>query len=138
MEYLTWTYYFRRLLMNPSYYGLEATDEHAVNAFLSLKVSEAINSLVQAGCIHLADDGAYPCDSAVTVFNSLMTTGTIESLTNGRIASYYYLRHTTLRLFSDELSHDLDVADLLKASSGLVISMHTNAIADPSRRIRIR
>ena len=45
-----------------------------------------------------------------------MTTGAIESLTNGRIASYYYLRHTTLRLFSDQLAHDLDVPELLRVS----------------------
>ena len=35
IDYLTWTYYFRRLLMNPTYYGLESADDGAVNRFLS-------------------------------------------------------------------------------------------------------
>lgn len=35
IDYLTWTYFFRRLLMNPTYYGLEETTAEALNQYLS-------------------------------------------------------------------------------------------------------
>lgn len=38
MDYLTWTFFYRRLLQNPSYYDLEATDPESVNEFLSRMV----------------------------------------------------------------------------------------------------
>ncbi len=40
MEFLTWTYFFRRLMMNPSYYGLENASMDAVN----LRLSELVMS----------------------------------------------------------------------------------------------
>ena len=57
MDYLTWTYFFRRLLMNPTYYGLESAEEGAVNRFLSGKVNETLTQLQNAGCITVDGDG---------------------------------------------------------------------------------
>ena len=34
VDYLTWTYFYRRLMMNPSYYGLEEVSPEAVSDFL--------------------------------------------------------------------------------------------------------
>jgi activating signal cointegrator complex subunit 3 len=31
VDYITWTYFFRRLLQNPSYYGLDDTSDDALN-----------------------------------------------------------------------------------------------------------
>ena len=36
VDYLTWTYFFRRLLMNPTFYGLEnGIEQDTVDEFLS-------------------------------------------------------------------------------------------------------
>ena len=45
VDYLTWTFFFRRLLQNPSYYGLADTDEGDVNAFLSGLVEDNLAAL---------------------------------------------------------------------------------------------
>jgi len=45
VDYLTWTFFFRRLLQNPSYYGLGDTDEEDVNAFLSGLVEDNLAAL---------------------------------------------------------------------------------------------
>lgn len=45
VDYLTWTFLFRRLLCNPSYYDLEATDPDDVNAFLSDLVEDTLLAL---------------------------------------------------------------------------------------------
>ncbi len=45
MDYLTWTFFFRRLLQNPSYYGLADTDEEDINSFLSGLVEDNLAAL---------------------------------------------------------------------------------------------
>lgn len=56
IDYLTWTYFFRRLMMNPSYYDLEDTSFESINQYLSEKVDSAIEDLMRAGCIGVGDD----------------------------------------------------------------------------------
>jgi activating signal cointegrator complex subunit 3 len=41
--YLTWTYFFRRLHQNPSYYKLEDTTEAGINTYLSRIVEENVS-----------------------------------------------------------------------------------------------
>merc|ERR1711968_66256 len=74
IDYLTWTYFFRRLVMNPAYYHLEDLSHDGINAFLSNLVDNTLADLEEAQCV-LIDE----------------TTGSLEPLTLGRIASYYYL-----------------------------------------------
>ena len=55
MDYVTWTYFFRRLIMNPSYYHLEETNSNAINTFLSSVVTDALNELQDSYCIELEE-----------------------------------------------------------------------------------
>src|ERR1700722_18689712 len=72
IDYLTWTYFFRRLLMNPTYYGLEDTSFEFINQFLSEKIDLTLEDLERAKCIRLEDDMV------------------LSPQTLGRITSYYY------------------------------------------------
>lgn len=60
-------------------------------------MEDAIWELVQSGCIALDDDNL-----------------ALEPDTFGRIASYYYLHHLTMRHFGSSLAEDLDIPALLK------------------------
>lgn len=51
MEYMTWTYFFRRLLENPSYYNLEGVAPEQVNEFLSQLVDSVMDNLKNSNCI---------------------------------------------------------------------------------------
>eukprot|EP01117_Protostelium_nocturnum_P007948 TRINITY_DN2836_c0_g2_i3.p1 TRINITY_DN2836_c0_g2~~TRINITY_DN2836_c0_g2_i3.p1 ORF type:complete len:1451 (-),score=559.69 TRINITY_DN2836_c0_g2_i3:47-4399(-) len=95
IEFLTWTYFCRRLLMNPSYYGLEDASAASVNAFLSSKIDETLDALEKGKCISLGSDPE------------------IESLTMGRILSYYYLHYTTALLFASSINASNDIPSLL-------------------------
>ncbi|CAG2058052.1 unnamed protein product, partial [Timema podura] len=53
LNYLTWTYFFRRLLQNPTYYNLESLQEHEIHGFLSALVDRALNSLLDAYCVFI-------------------------------------------------------------------------------------
>lgn len=55
MDYVTWTYFFRRLVMNPSYYHLEDTTSSAINVFLSEVVADVLNQLQNSHCIELEE-----------------------------------------------------------------------------------
>lgn len=55
MDYLTWTYFFRRLLMNPSYYELEDTNSDSVNKFLSGLVEDAVSQVETSACIEIGE-----------------------------------------------------------------------------------
>lgn len=100
LDYLTWTYFFRRLVQNPSYYGLELDDEeranNAINTFLSQTVDRALTCLENAYCIEIGEDNR-----------------TIRTTPLGRIASFYYLSHETIQLFHDKLSAGISMEELL-------------------------
>ena len=42
VDYITWTFFFRRLLKNPTYYQLEGTETEKVNQYLSTLVDTTI------------------------------------------------------------------------------------------------
>ena len=96
LDYLTWTFFFRRLHKNPSYYGLEiSAEEHNTIAAQSLAndymiemVNKSLSELAESGCI------------------ALHSNGDVDSSPLGKIMSYYYLSHKTIRhLFSNAKSN---------------------------------
>ena len=95
IDYVTWTYFYRRLLINPSYYGLESLEVADVNLFLSEIIEKTLKELEESSCISI-DDTA------------------IEPLTLGHIASFYYLSYKTVSRFSDEIGEDCTILELLQ------------------------
>lgn len=57
IDYMTWTYFFRRLLKNPTYYGLKNVNANELNKFLSNLIDDCLKQLSISKCITLADDG---------------------------------------------------------------------------------
>ncbi|KAM7382305.1 hypothetical protein PAMP_002043 [Pampus punctatissimus] len=96
MDYITWTYFFRRLVMNPSYYSLEDISHKSINKYLSNLVERSLQDLECSYCMEIKEDDQ-----------------TIEPLTYGRIASYYYLKHQTIRMFKERLRAELSIHELL-------------------------
>jgi activating signal cointegrator complex subunit 3 len=56
VDWITWTYFFRRLVKNPSYYDLGSVDHTSVNEYLSALVEAALLKLADARCVLLNDD----------------------------------------------------------------------------------
>ncbi|APA07357.1 hypothetical protein sscle_02g021270 [Sclerotinia sclerotiorum 1980 UF-70] len=87
LDYLTWTFFFRRLHKNPSYYGLEiSAEEHntiaaqqMANDYMISMVDKSLEELAESKCLEI-----YP-------------NGNIDSTPLGKIMSYYYLSHKTIR-----------------------------------------
>ncbi|MCJ1470873.1 hypothetical protein MMC07_009520 [Pseudocyphellaria aurata] len=87
LDYLTWTFFFRRLHKNPSYYGLEISAEQhntitaqvLANDYMIEIVDKSLGELAESSCIALHSDGE------------------IDSTLLGKIMSYYYISHKTIR-----------------------------------------
>eukprot|EP00916_Digyalum_oweni_P004984 GHVL01008895.1.p1 GENE.GHVL01008895.1~~GHVL01008895.1.p1 ORF type:complete len:2144 (+),score=476.12 GHVL01008895.1:34-6465(+) len=80
VDWLTWTFYYRRLSKNPNYYGLQGVSHQHLSDHLSELVESTVESLEQAGCITVENDTE------------------LAPLNLGLIASYYYIRYTTIEL----------------------------------------
>jgi hypothetical protein len=61
------------------------------------QVEDTIWELIQSSCVEVGDDNL-----------------SLEPDTLGRIASYYYLEHKTMRLFSSDIDEDMDIPAILK------------------------
>ncbi|AQL08745.1 DExH-box ATP-dependent RNA helicase DExH14 [Zea mays] len=82
--YLTWTYLYRRLVVNPAYYGLEDTETNTLNSYLSRLVETTFEDLEDSGCIKVDDHS-------------------VKYLILGKIASQYYLSYLTVSMFGSNI-----------------------------------
>uniref|UniRef100_A0A4W6EQU9 Activating signal cointegrator 1 complex subunit 3 n=1 Tax=Lates calcarifer TaxID=8187 RepID=A0A4W6EQU9_LATCA len=55
MDYITWTYFFRRLVMNPSYYNLEDISHESINKYLSSLVERSLRDLECSYCMEIKE-----------------------------------------------------------------------------------
>jgi antiviral helicase SLH1 len=95
MDYLAWTFLYRRLHRNPSYYGLEDGSQSTIDSYLSTVVSKSLDDLKLSRCIEV-------------VKNKLLPTSL------GKIASYYYLSHKTIRNFCSKIKPTSDTHSILR------------------------
>ncbi|CAI9757575.1 unnamed protein product [Fraxinus pennsylvanica] len=97
--YLTWTYLFRRLMVNPSYYGLEDKDPGTLSSYLSSLVLSTFEDLEDSGCIKITEDR-------------------VEPMMLGSIAAQYYLKYTTVSMFGSNIGADTSLEVFLHILSG--------------------
>ncbi|CAA6657392.1 unnamed protein product [Spirodela intermedia] len=99
IHYLTWTYFFRRLVVNPAYYGLEDTEADTVNLYLSRLVQSTFEDLEDGGCIKV-------------------TEYSVEPLMLGSIASHYYLSYMTVSMFGSNIGPNTSLEVFLNVLAG--------------------
>ncbi|KAL8902093.1 MAG: hypothetical protein Q9192_000160 [Flavoplaca navasiana] len=87
VDWATYTYFYRRLLANPSYYGLTDTSHEGLSTHLSELVETTLKDLSEAKIIELDEE-----DDSVTPLNAAM------------IAAYYNISFVTMQTFLLSLS----------------------------------
>ncbi|AAS50913.2 ABR142Wp [Eremothecium gossypii ATCC 10895] len=96
MDFLTYTFLFRRAHHNPTYYGiLEDTTAAGVNEYLSSLIDTTVQNLAQSQCIMTEGKRIIP-----TAFLS--------------ISAYYYISHKTVRQLLSQLYNSCKFQDVLK------------------------
>ncbi|KAJ3033781.1 DEIH-box ATPase [Rhizophlyctis rosea] len=98
VDYLTWTFLYRRMVLNPNYYGLQGTTSRHLSDHLSDLVERILDELAQSKCIAIEDDDVSP-------------------LNLGMIAAYYYINYVTIEVFSMSLNAKTKLRGLLQIIS---------------------
>ncbi|XAR63795.1 DNA helicase [Bertholletia excelsa] len=99
VHYLSWTYLFRRLMVNPAYYGLDYTDPGTVSSYLSSLVQNTFEDLEDSGCVKMIEDS-------------------VDPMMLGSIASQYYLSYMTVSMFGSNIGPDTSLEVFLHILSG--------------------
>lgn len=86
VDYLTWTFLYRRLPKNPTYYGLQGTSNAYISEFLSEMVETVMGDLEESKCIEINDEGE------------------ITPLNLGMIAAYYYIQYKTIDIIASSVA----------------------------------
>ncbi|KAK8661996.1 hypothetical protein V6N13_091584 [Hibiscus sabdariffa] len=96
VDYLTWTFMYRRLTQNPNYYNLQGVSHRHLSDHLSELVENTLNDLEASKCITIEDDMD------------------LSPLNLGMIASYYYISYTTIERFSSSLTSKTKMKGLME------------------------
>ncbi|KAL8506512.1 hypothetical protein ACS0TY_017413 [Phlomoides rotata] len=99
VDYLTWTFMYRRLTQNPNYYNLQGVGHRHLSDHLSEVVENTISDLEASKCVAIEDDYL------------------LSPLNLGMIASYYYISYTTIERFSSSLTSKTRLKGLLEILS---------------------
>eukprot|EP01117_Protostelium_nocturnum_P002099 TRINITY_DN1273_c1_g1_i6.p1 TRINITY_DN1273_c1_g1~~TRINITY_DN1273_c1_g1_i6.p1 ORF type:complete len:667 (+),score=271.68 TRINITY_DN1273_c1_g1_i6:29-2029(+) len=84
VDYLTWTFMYRRLPQNPNYYDLEGNSNNHISDHLSDLIERNLGYLEESKCIAVDELDVQP-------------------LNLGMIASFYNIRYSTIEIFSSSL-----------------------------------
>uniref|UniRef100_A0A8B9LFU0 U5 small nuclear ribonucleoprotein 200 kDa helicase n=1 Tax=Astyanax mexicanus TaxID=7994 RepID=A0A8B9LFU0_ASTMX len=99
VDYLTWTFLYRRMTQNPNYYNLQGMSHRHLSDHLSELVENTLQDLEQSKCISVEDEMD------------------VAPLNLGMIAAYYYINYTTIELFSMSLNAKTKIRGLIEIIS---------------------
>ncbi|KRZ08826.1 U5 small nuclear ribonucleoprotein helicase [Trichinella pseudospiralis] len=99
IDYLTWTFLYRRMTQNPNYYNLQGVSHRHLSDHLSELVEDTLNDLEQSKCLAIINDMD------------------VQPLNLGIIAAYYSIHYTTIELFSMSLTSKTKIRGFLEIIS---------------------
>lgn len=96
LDFLTWTFLYRRAHNNPTYYGIEDLSDAGISKYLGGLIDDAIENLTESRCItHTGKDELLPSPFL-------------------QVSSYYYLSHLTIRTILGSITKDSSFQECLK------------------------
>jgi pre-mRNA-splicing helicase BRR2 len=96
VDYLTWTFLYRRLPKNPTYYGLRGTSNVHISEFMSEMVETIMGDLEESRCVKINDEGE------------------ISPLNLGMIAAYYYIQYKTIDIIASSITAKTKIRGVLE------------------------
>ena len=99
MNWISWTFFFRRLQQNPNYYNLLGISDAYKNEHLSELIENTIDELSQGECVLVKNDEM------------------LSSINGGLISSFYYIHISTVNLFLQSIDANCSWKSLLEILS---------------------
>ncbi|RPB19872.1 Sec63-domain-containing protein [Terfezia boudieri ATCC MYA-4762] len=112
VDWMTYTYFYRRLLQNPSFYSLADRSHDGLSAFLSEMVENTLKELAEAKIIDVDEE-----DDSITPLNAAM------------IAAYYNISFITMQTFLLSLTGKTKLKGILE-----IVTSATEFESIPIRR----
>lgn len=96
VDYLTWTFFYKRINQNPNYYSLQGVTHRHISDHLSELVETTITDLQESKCLTVDED-----------FD-------LSPLNLGMISSHYYIQYTTVELFASSVTPKTKLKGLIE------------------------
>ena len=96
VDYITWTFLYRRLAKNPNYYGLQGTSNVHLSEHLSEMVETVLGDLEESKCCQMTENGD------------------VTPLNLGMIAAYYYTQYTTIELIASSVTEKTKIRGVME------------------------
>ncbi|KAJ3992635.1 putative RNA helicase [Lentinula boryana] len=102
MDILTWSFFYRRMIQNPNYYGLYDVSHQHLSEHLSEMVEVTLGELAGSGCVGVEDE-----------------TDEVGALNLGMIAAYYNIscKYVTVEIYTLSLKQQTKLKGLLEVIS---------------------
>jgi len=134
VDYLTWSFYYRRLTLNPNYYNMTGTTHRHISDHLSELVENVIHDLEESKCLAVnlkphtpnprpQTSNPNPPPKKTNKPNQIKRDtleqveedgNDVSALNLGMIAAYYYIRYTTIELFNSSLNDKTKIKGVLE------------------------
>lgn len=99
IDFLTWTFFYKRISLNPNYYSLQGVSNRHISDHLSELIETVTSDLEASKCISIDDD----FELSQTNF--------------GMISSYYGVSYSTIELFANSVTSKTKVKGILDVLS---------------------
>ncbi|CAG9313946.1 unnamed protein product [Blepharisma stoltei] len=96
VDWITWTFLYRRLTKNPNYYNLEGVSGAHINDHLSELVENSMEELKNFNCVEIIEENE------------------LSPLNLGIIASHYYIKCSTIDIYSSSLTPNTKIRGILE------------------------
>ena len=96
VDWITWTFMYRRLTQNPNFYNLQEISGTHINNYLSELIENTVEELEGSKCIAVEDEVE------------------LVPLNLGIIASYYSINYTTLDNFAKSLNQNTKLKQIIE------------------------
>ena len=101
IDWITWTFMYRRLQQNPNYYNLQEVSGIFINDYLSDLIENTVQELEQSKCIAVEDEDEME----------------LLPLNLGIISSYYYIKYNTINQFMSCLTAQSKMKQIIEILS---------------------
>eukprot|EP01059_Diplonema_ambulator_P004905 TRINITY_DN14625_c0_g1_i3.p1 TRINITY_DN14625_c0_g1~~TRINITY_DN14625_c0_g1_i3.p1 ORF type:complete len:1254 (+),score=521.60 TRINITY_DN14625_c0_g1_i3:182-3943(+) len=107
VDYMTWTFLYRRLRQNPNYYKMYGVSHEHMSEYLSELAENSIKSLQDAGCITIEEQQTEQGEKREV----------LEGANLGMIAAYYYIQYTSIEIFASSIKESTKIRELIEILS---------------------
>lgn len=100
MDYLTWTYWFRRISRNPLFYEIASGEPAVIQKHVTNMIDEVCKTLKESGTIEFDQEGFL-----------------LNPTFLGHLASYYYIQHKSVKFMQNSIKDDMSIYQLIEVLS---------------------